>query len=152
MAFEKLSRFFGITDDDDYANEGDYDETDYEKKMEQAVPDFKPSGVPAGRNAKVVPMNQAGRNLDRKIVIFEPRIYADAKEIATNLLENQAVIVNFSQLEDSQARRIVDFLTGTVFAMKGEIQRVGEQIFLCTPPKFEIEGAITDTLKNEQGL
>ncbi|WP_461218416.1 cell division protein SepF [Lapidilactobacillus salsurivasis] len=150
MSLKKISRFFGITDDED-----DYQDNEYEAANEPNTADFgfKQPEMPASHSAKVVPMTQAGnRTQGRKIVIFEPRIYADAKEIATNLLENQAVIVNFSQLEESQARRIVDFLTGTVFAMKGEIQRVGEQIFLCTPPKFEIEGTITDTLKSEQGI
>jgi cell division inhibitor SepF len=40
---------------------------------------------------------------------------------------------------------VIDFLTGTVFAIKGEIQRVGDKIFLCTPAKFEIEGSISPT-------
>lgn len=144
MAFEKLSHFFGISDEDGY------DESDYQAdETDETTPMTTNNNETAGN---VVAMNQAGRNVSRKIIIFEPRIYADAKDIATNLLNNQAVIVNFTQLEDSQARRIVDFLTGTVFALKGEIQRVGDQIFLCTPPKFEIEGTISENLKSEQGL
>lgn len=140
MAFEKLSRFFGMADEDD-------DEMMNYAEDETAVPEE------ASTPNNVVSMNQAGHAVQpRKIVVVEPRIYADAKDIATNLLNNQAVVVNFSQLESVPARRIVDFLTGTVFALKGEIQRVGDQIFLCTPPKFEIEGSISDTLKDEQGL
>ncbi|MCH4058226.1 cell division protein SepF [Lapidilactobacillus gannanensis] len=145
MAFEKLSHFFGISDEDEY------DEAEYQSEANDESTPVAPT-TNSTATGNVVAMNQAGRNVARKIIIFEPRIYADAKDIATNLLNNQAVIVNFTQLDDSQARRIVDFLTGTVFALKGEIQRVGDQIFLCTPPKFEIEGTISENLKNDQGL
>jgi Uncharacterized protein conserved in bacteria len=145
MAFEKLSHFFGISDEDEY------DETGYQSEANDETTPVETT-TSSTTTGNVVAMNQAGRNVSRKIIIFEPRIYADAKDIATNLLNNQAVIVNFTQLDDSQARRIVDFLTGTVFALKGEIQRVGDQIFLCTPPKFEIEGTISENLKNDQGL
>ncbi len=51
------------------------------------------------------------------------------KEVAQNLLNNKAVIINFGRMDDEQARRIVDFITGTVYALNGEIQRVGDKIF-----------------------
>ncbi|WP_125605309.1 cell division protein SepF [Lapidilactobacillus bayanensis] len=141
MAFEKLSRFFGMTDEDDYDTTDNQpvkiDNDSNGEKLEVA-------------SSNVVPMNNNTRSVSRKIVISEPKIYADAKEISTNLLNNQAVIVNFTQMEEAQSRRVIDFLTGTVFAIKGEIQRVGDQIFLCTPPKFEIEGSISDILQSDK--
>ncbi|MFD1465238.1 cell division protein SepF [Lapidilactobacillus mulanensis] len=145
MAFEKLSRFFGMTEDDE--------DEDYETENQQDEQSTITSGAAdqATNNVgNVVPMNNSNRSLARKIVISEPRIYADAKEIATNLLNNQATIVNFSQMDDQQSRRVIDFLTGTVFAIKGEIQRVGDKIFLCTPAKFEIEGSISDVLQSDK--
>ncbi len=66
------------------------------------------------------------------------------KKVGKSLLENKAVIVNFTRIEATQATRIVDFLTGAVFAINGEIQRVGDQIFLCTPPNYEIDGNLSD--------
>ncbi|MGV0168826.1 cell division protein SepF [Furfurilactobacillus sp. WILCCON 0119] len=92
--------------------------------------------------AKVVDM--AGRSAaPTHIALFEPRIYSDVKGIAQQLIENQAVIVNFEKLDDESSKRIVDFLTGTVFAISGEIKRVGETIFLCTPNNFEISGDLS---------
>jgi cell division inhibitor SepF len=63
-------------------------------------------------------------------------------------LAGQAAVVNFQRIDDEQAHRVVDFLSGVVFAVDGEIQRIGEQIFLCTPHDFEVEGNLTDTMRN----
>ena len=88
------------------------------------------------------------RPLEKKIMLFEPRIFSDVKAIASKLLAGQAAVVNFQRIDDEQAHRVVDFLSGVVFAVDGEIQRIGEQIFLCTPHDFEVEGNLTDTMRN----
>ena len=62
-------------------------------------------------------------------MLFEPRIFSDVKAIAGKLLAGQAAVVNFQRIDDEQAHRVVDFLSGVVFAVDGEIQRIGEQIF-----------------------
>ncbi|CAJ1181837.1 cell division protein sepF [Companilactobacillus paralimentarius DSM 13238 = JCM 10415] len=132
MAFEKLSSFFGINDDEDFE----------EKPVETPQPKKNYSN-----NEKVVSMSAASESrsaVNSKIAIYQPRVYSDAKVIAKQLLNNKAVIVNFNNVNDEQSKRIVDFLTGTIFALNGEIKRVGEKIFLCTPPKFEIDGSIPD--------
>ena len=71
---------------------------------------------------------------------------------AQNLLNNKAVVINFSRMEDSSARRIVDFITGTVYALNGEIQRIGDKIFLATPPKFVTDGKISDLVDKKDNL
>ncbi|GKQ42845.1 cell division protein SepF [Companilactobacillus sp. RD055328] len=122
MAFDKLSNFFGMGDEDFENNEEVQNET--------------------YNDEKVVPMSSANNaRKTSKIVISEPVAYADAKDIAQQILGNKAVIVNFSKIDDTQAKRIVDFLAGTVFAINGEIKNVGENIFLCTPQKFEVDGS-----------
>ena len=75
-----------------------------------------------------------------KITIVEPRVYSEAMGIAKQVINGDAVLVNFHLIEEYQARRIVDFLTGTVYAEDGDIKRVGDEIFLCTPKGMEIEG------------
>lgn len=134
MAFEKLGSFFGINDEDDF------DEKPAPTKTEQPKTNYS-------NNEKVVSMSTASEartKANSKIAIYQPRVYSDAKVIAKQLLNNKAVIVNFNNVNDEQSKRIVDFLTGTIFALNGEIKRVGEKIFLCTPPKFEIDGSIPD--------
>ena len=82
-----------------------------------------------------------------KVILIEPRIYAEAQEIADHLKNRRAVIVNLQRIEHDQAKRIVDFLSGTVYAIGGDIQKVGSSIFLCTPDNVEISGNISELLQ-----
>ncbi|PIO86083.1 cell division protein SepF [Pediococcus damnosus] len=83
-----------------------------------------------------------------QIALFEPRIFSDAKEAAKQLISGQAVILNFERIDDNQTKRIVDFLSGTLFAIDGSIEEVGTQIFLCTPNSFEINGSLYSNIQN----
>jgi cell division inhibitor SepF len=104
---------------------------------------------PVQREEKVVSMSQQ-RSYPKtkeiktktagKITIVEPRVYSEAMGIAKQVINGDSVLVNFHLIEEYQARRIVDFLTGTVYAEDGDIKRVGDEIFLCTPKGMEIEG------------
>ena len=67
--------------------------------------------------------------------------------IASQILGGEAVIVNFTQIDEAQAKRILDFLGGAVYAVNGEIERIGQSIFLVTPDTFEISGTLTDNLE-----
>ncbi|MFD1455945.1 cell division protein SepF [Levilactobacillus lanxiensis] len=133
-----LSKFFGMNDE--------YDE-DYEDDPTTApVAQSKPKPTTPSRPAdsrKVVAMRSANTS---HIAICEPRIYSDAKSIAKQITGGDAVIVNFARVDESQAQRIVDFLNGTAFAVGGEIKRIGEQIFLCTPHNFEVSGDVAANL------
>lgn len=80
-------------------------------------------------------------NLAGKITVMEPRTYSEAMTIAKRIIAGEATLVNFHLVEEKQARRIVDFLTGTVYALDGDIKRVGDEIFLCTPTGMEIDSS-----------
>jgi cell division inhibitor SepF len=84
-----------------------------------------------------------------KVVLFEPRVYSDAQEIADHLKSRKAVVINLQQIPHDQAKRIVDFLSGTVYAIGGDIQRVGTNIFLCTPDNVEVSGNISDYIHDQ---
>lgn len=89
-------------------------------------------------------------SLVKKIAILEPRTYTESKEIAKCIFRNEIVIVNFHLVDEAQARRIVDFLTGTVYALDGDIQRLGGELFICTPPNTEIDSATAKSLLQTQ--
>ena len=95
------------------------------------------------------PMNtQAMMN---KVIIREPKDYSDAQNIADCLKENLPVFVNLQRLDRGQGRRVIDFLSGTIYALDGNIERVGSDLFLCTPRTVETDGTITQT-KDELSL
>ncbi|HJF33586.1 MAG TPA: cell division protein SepF [Sporosarcina psychrophila] len=79
-----------------------------------------------------------------KVILIEPRVYAEAQDISEHLKNKRAVVVNLQRIERDQGIRIVDFLSGTVYALGGDIQRIGTDIFLCVPENVEVAGAISD--------
>ncbi|MFC6171754.1 cell division protein SepF [Loigolactobacillus jiayinensis] len=156
MAFGKLnlSKFFGMSDDED---EFYTEPTSQEQKVNESQQPARPANsakapqyraTPTANSQKVVPMNAAPTKAS-KIVIFEPRLYSDVKEAASHLLNSRAVVLSFKRIDQAQAKRIVDFLTGTVFAINGDIERIGDEIFLCTPANFEIDGNLSDILRQD---
>lgn len=100
----------------------------------------------------VVTMNQsAGTGYSNyensKMCLFEPRVFSDTQDIADELKNRRATLVNLQRIDKVSAKRIIDFLSGTVYAIGGDIQRVGADIFLCTPDNVEVAGSITDHIE-----
>src|SRR5699024_7385066 len=81
-----------------------------------------------------------------KVVLCEPKSYDEAQNIADNIVNRRSVVINLEQVHHDQAKRIVDFLSGTVYAVEGDIQKLGSQTFLCTPDNVEVSGSIRETL------
>lgn len=79
-----------------------------------------------------------------KMILLEPRAYSESQQIADHLKKSNTVVVNMKRVTPDQAKRIVDFLSGTVYALGGDLQKIGGGIFLCTPKNVNVEGAITD--------
>ena len=79
-----------------------------------------------------------------KMMLLEPRAYSESQQIADYLKERNAVVVNLKRVTPDQAKRIVDFLSGTIYAIGGDLQKLGGGIFLCTPNNVNVEGKISD--------
>ncbi|WP_062048576.1 cell division protein SepF [Bacillus sp. JCM 19034] len=84
-----------------------------------------------------------------KMILLEPRTYDEAQDIADHLKNRKAVIINLQRVSHDQAKRIVDFLSGTVYAIGGDIQKVGMNIFLCTPDNVDVTGSITEMIQEQ---
>ena len=145
MAFSKIGKFFGVANDDDEMLDDEYAE-------DQQLNNEDNYSASAVDRDNVVSIKSGMNAAKSKIVLYEPRVYSDAKDVAQNLLNNKAVIINFSRMEDASARRVVDFITGTVYALNGEIQRIGDKIFLATPPKFVTNGKISNLVDKKDTL
>lgn len=115
-------------------------------RKQQAV-EKKVVAMPAER--KATRTRDAANNSASTIMVLEPRVYSEAMKIAKHVMGGKSVLVNFHLMEEHQARRVVDFLTGTVYAEDGDIKRVSDEMFLCTPKTVEIEGAAKSLVQNE---
>lgn len=78
-----------------------------------------------------------------KMILLEPRAYSEAQQIADHLKKRNTVVVNLKRVTPEQAKRIVDFLGGTIYAINGKIQKIGGGIFLCAPNNVSVQGEIT---------
>ena len=79
-----------------------------------------------------------------KMILLEPRAYSESQQIADHLKKRNTVVVNMKRVTPDQAKRIVDFLSGTVYAIGGDLQKIGGGIFLCTPKNINVEGNISE--------
>lgn len=132
----KLMDFLGLQDEEEIIERlpaGDDSDTD-------AVSRSK-----SNRN-KVVSIHSQ-KNI--RVVLCEPRSYEEAQEMADHLRSHRPVVVNLQRVRNDQAIRIVDFLSGTVYALNGNIQKLGANIFLCTPDNIDIQGTITEILADD---
>lgn len=133
----KIKTFFFLDDEYDYSDDEQYEEEQASKGKGQ-----KSQGV---QKQNVVHLQSVTNSA--KVVLVEPRVYAEAQEIADHLKNRRSVVVNLQRIERDAAKRIVDFLSGTVYAIGGDIQKVGSDIFLCTPDNVEVSGNITEMLQ-----
>ena len=83
------------------------------------------------------------------MMLLEPRAYSESQQIADYLKNRSAVVVNLKRVTPDQAKRIVDFLYGTIYAINGDIQKLGGGIFLCTPNNVTVDGKISEEQANQ---
>ena len=83
-----------------------------------------------------------------KMILIEPRAYSESQAIADQLKKRNSVVVNLKRVTSDQAKRIIDFLTGCIYAIGGDMQKLGNGIYLCTPKNVSVQGKMT---QNEDG-
>ncbi|WP_059170065.1 cell division protein SepF [Bacillus sp. FJAT-27445] len=132
----KFKNFFFL--DEQYDEEEDY--------IEEQEP-MRPQKQQAVKTQNVVSLQSVQKSSNSKVVLIEPRMYSEAQEIADHLKNRRAVVVNLQRIDHDQAKRIVDFLSGTVYAIGGDIQKIGMSIFLCTPDNVEVSGNISELMQ-----
>ena len=84
-----------------------------------------------------------------KMILLEPRAYSESQQIADHLKNRNSVVVNLKRVTSDQAKRIIDFLSGCIYAIGGSMQKIGVGIYLCTPKNVNVQGKITE--ENEKG-
>jgi len=97
----------------------------------------------------VVSIQHAHRQV--KVVVVEPRAFEEVKEIADNIKNRRAVILNLEQANPELARRVVDFVMGATYALGGSQQKVGNGVFLFVPANMDIDSELKEE-HSEKGI
>ena len=121
MALKKLKKW--IVDDEENINNNGEDDY-YSVSAEDAVKEADKTG--------------------NKMILLEPRAYSESQQIADHLKARNSVVVNLKRVTSDQAKRIIDFLSGCIYAIGGTMQKIGVGIYLCTPKNVNVQGKITD--------
>ncbi|NLL96687.1 MAG: cell division protein SepF [Clostridiaceae bacterium] len=95
---------------------------------------------------KVLNMNN---NNNLKVVVLSPQNILEARELCDHLKSNKPVIMNVEGVDTPLAQRMVDFLSGAVYCLDGDIQKISSGIFLATPASIEITGDLKDEMRNK---
>jgi cell division inhibitor SepF len=141
-AMRRIGEYLGLLEDTRY---DDYD-SDYETDDHPVVsPGRKTQAAPA--RASVSDLAERRRpaagptgvvaELSR-ITTLHPRTYNEARTVGENFRDGTPVIMNLSEMDDTDAKRLVDFAAGLVFATRGTIERVTNKVFLLSPPNVTV--------------
>lgn len=97
------------------------------------------SSSPAGFNGQVLNMSSASSN-KQEVVLFRPGSFNDTSKAADDLRNRRAVIVNMENVDKAMARRVVDFLSGCVYALDGDVKKIAQSAYLFCPHNMDILG------------
>ncbi len=141
MSFiNSVKNFIGMDDDEYYDDEYmEDDEEEYEEEpRKQRFSSF------SNRTSKVIPVRSQGAN--NKVRIIKPKSFEESGKIADEIKGDRLVIFDVTTLDIDQARRIVDFIVGSAYALNGNVRRVSGGIFVAAPNGIDISG---DNLKEQ---
>lgn len=146
-------------DDDDYYDDDDY----FDDEEEEVRPARKSYASKESHNdrsldeeksvkkpvAKVTPIRQNNRRVTgsgMEVCVIKPSAFEDAREITDTLLANRTVVLNLEGLDVEIAQRIIDFTSGSCFAINGNLQKISHFIFIITPASVDISGDFQEIL------
>ena len=139
-------------EDDSYYDEEDDEYLDEEDtKNDKVLPMKQAEGNEDTKkqSSRVVPVRQQPRRLNStgmEVCVIKPTSIEEAREITETLLENRTVILNLEGLEVELAQRIIDFTSGSCYAIHGNLQKISHYIFIITPPSVDISGDFQEIL------
>ena len=129
---DSVKNFIGIETDEDYDDDYYEEDEDIEEEPERESQYFKrPS-------SKVVPIGSNSCNA--KIRIIKPVTFDDSTKVADEVKARRLVIFDVGNMDEDEARRVVDFVAGSVYGLSGNIRRVSGGIFVAAPSNIDITG------------
>ena len=145
-AMHKMAVYLGLVEDDRQYDDG-YDSYEEEypgyEEQEEAQPGAAAgsanllAGDPEAGAGRVAAATVQATDLTR-ITTLHPRTYNEARTIGEHFREGTPVIMNLTEMVDSDAKRLVDFAAGLIFGLRGSIERVTNKVFLLSPANIEV--------------
>jgi cell division inhibitor SepF len=153
-AMRKMAVYLGLVEDDHryqekYDSYGEYE--DYDDQADRAEPveeadarvgvkrDGEVGGGYVGYQAADWRTEHVSQTTDlARITTLHPRTYNEARTIGEHFREGTPVIMNLTEMVDSDAKRLVDFAAGLIFGLRGSIERVTNKVFLLSPANVEV--------------
>lgn len=148
-AMRKVAVYLGLVEDQDRYDDFDNDFDEYAEAAFDDVSDVEPAADPhesggrtatvaslAERRPRAVPSRKAVDSA--RIVTLHPRTYNDARTLGEHFRDGTPVIMNLSDMDDVDAKRLVDFAAGLIFGLRGSIDRVTAKVFLLSPADVEV--------------
>ncbi|MCM1225796.1 MAG: cell division protein SepF [Lachnospiraceae bacterium] len=150
-----------------------YDDDYIDDEEEESVPAPRRASAPRSRDAddyeeggpsyrkqtsssKITPIKQSARRTvnsgGMEVCVIKPTSVEDAREITETLLANRTVVLNLEGLDVDVAQRIIDFTSGSCFAIGGNLQKISHYIFIITPASVDISGDFQDIFNDSFDL
>ncbi len=139
-------------DDDDFYDDDYYDDEPIEEKPQRTIISKEPAieeeeKIIKKTTPKITPMRQTKRTGNgMEVCVIKPTSIEDAREITETLLANRTVVLNLEGLDVDIAQRIIDFTSGSCFAISGNLQKISHYIFIITPAVVDISGDFQEIL------
>lgn len=149
---DKFLNYMKLNEDDDDFYDDDYDDVpvDENPKKQPILKEepFTDEDKPVKKAApKVTPMRQSKKTGNgMEVCVIKPTSIEDAREITETLLANRTVVLNLEGLDVDIAQRIIDFTSGSCFAISGNLQKISHYIFIITPAIVDISGDFQEIL------
>ena len=152
---DKILGIMKLNNDDEYDDYDDYDdEDDYEDdepverfsrsrtRKKKNEPEYEEDRAPKKNTSKITPIRQPKRGGSgaMKVCVIKPVSMEDSREITETLLDKRTVVLNREGLDVDIAQRIIDFSSGSCYAIDGNLQKISQYIFILTPASVDISG------------
>ncbi len=149
----KMGLYLGLVEDDERERYDQYDDYEEDVPEEPGVRRYQPTETSATRRSfEAGPRSQGAVALDSvtrpqavptydepyRITTLHPHSYNDARAIGEHFRTGTPVIMNLTEMDDSDAKRLVDFAAGLIFGLHGRIERVTNKVFLLSPEHVEV--------------
>ena len=130
---------------DDYNDEGYENEESYDDFKEEDEPEMTASNRRGASNNVYDMKTGSVRTKDMTMIIFKPDVYAETRAVVDNLLVKKPTVINLDDMDKAEAQRALDFVSGAVYALNGEIRKAARNIFVVAPSNIDIQSMIKET-------